>query len=408
MRGGFGISYFPVPFSASDELGQQPPFTVSQTFSDNTNYAGTAYATPCGASNIGSSSLPIINNPFPQGVTTVQPTTTAQLNQTGVAVIGHELANPTPYMESWNFDIERQVTGSAMLEVAYAGSHAVHLTYAYNPNEIEPGVPGVNGAVSQNLRRLIQPLNNISTWAQLDERNMSNYHSLQVKLTKRYAYGLTALLSYTFSRSLDYGGSAASGGGAVGNPQTVTNLKAGYGPSGFDQMHRFVGSFTYELPFGRGRKFVQSGIASSIVGGWEFDGIVTLASGLPFTVTLNNGVNFGAPSWPNRIASGTLSNPGPAMWFNTAAFVAPPFNTYGNSARGVLYGPGTSNWDLSIQRQFRIIERLNMRLRMDAFNAFNTPNFGEPNSAIGSATAGVITSTVLDNRDLQASATFVF
>ena len=408
MRGGFGISYLPVPFSASDELGQQPPFTVSQTFSDNTNYAGTAYANPCGASNIGSSCLPLINNPFPQGVVTVQPTTTAQLNQTGVAVIGHEIANPTPYMESWNFDIEHQVTKSAMLEVAYAGSRGVHLTYAYNPNEVEPGVPGVNGAVAQNLRRLIQPLNNISTWAQLDERNMSNYHSLQVKLTKRYAYGLTALLAYTFSRSLDYGGSAASGGGAVGNPQTVTNLKAGYGPSGFDQMNRFVGSFTYELPFGHGRKFVQSGIASSIVGGWEFDGIITLASGLPFTVTLNNGVNFGAPSWPNRIASGTLSNPQPSLWFNTAAFVAPPFNTYGNSARGVLYGPSTSNWDLSLQRQFRIIERLSMRLRMDAFNAFNTPNFGEPNSAIGSPTAGVITSTVLDNRDLQASATFVF
>lgn len=129
---------------------------------------------------------------------------------------------------------------------------------------------------------------------------MSNYHSLQSKFSKRYQYGLTALLSYTYSRSLDYGGSAASGGGAVGNPQTVTDLAAGYGPSGFDQMHRFVGSITYELPFGKGRKFVPNGFVSKIIGGWETDGIITFASGLPFTVSLNNGVNFSAPSWPNR------------------------------------------------------------------------------------------------------------
>ncbi len=103
---------------------------------------------------------------------------------------------------------------------------------------------------------------------------------------------------------MDYGGSAASGGGSVGNPQTVTNLKAGYGPSGFNQQHRFVGSATYELPFGPGKPMLHNGLASQIVGGWEVDGIVTFASGFPFTVFLNSGVNFGAPSWPDHIAPG--------------------------------------------------------------------------------------------------------
>ncbi len=411
IRGGYGIVYFPDPFSASDELGQQPPFTISQTFSDNTNPLGSAYAHPCTAGNVGTSCLPVIGNPFPQGVVAIPPSTmmnTTLLNQAAPALIGHQLSNLTPYMESWNIDIERQVTSSAMAEIAYAGSRGIHLTYIYNPNEVEPGVPGVNSAGSQASRRLIQQLNNVSTFVQADERNMSNYHSLQAKLTKRYAHGVTALLSYTYSRSLDYGGSAASGGGYVGNPQTVTNLKAGYGLSGFDQMHRFVGSVNYELPFGPGKAWLKSGWASQVVGGWELDGIVTFASGLPFTVTLNNGVNFGAPSWPNRIAAGTLANPQPSLWFNTAAFVAPPPNTYGNSARGVLYGPGTSNWDLSAQRKFRLTERFSLNFRMDAFNAFNTPNFADPNSAIGSPTAGVITGTILDNRDLQASATVVF
>jgi hypothetical protein len=96
------------------------------------------------------------------------------------------------------------------------------------------------------------------------------------------------------------------------------------------------------------------------------------------------------------------------MWFNTAAFVAPPPNTYGNSARGVLYGPGTVNFDLSAQRKFSITERLALRFRLDAFNSTNTPNFANPNAAIGAATAGVITGTLNDNRDLQASATVIF
>ena len=411
LRGGYGIVYFPDPFSASDELGQQPPFTVSQTFSDQTYYAGSAYSNVCTPTSMPNGCLPLISNPFPQGVTTIPESVmmnTASLNAVAPALIGHQANNLTPYMESYSFDIERQIGGSGMAEVGYAGSRGIHLTYAYNPDEVEPGTPGVDSAPSIQSRRLIQPLNNISTWVQEDERNMSNYNSLQAKFTQRYSHGVSALLSYTYSRSLDYGGSAASGGGAVGNPQTVTDLKAGYGPSGFDQMHRFVGSFTYELPFGPGRQYLSTGVASHIVGGWNVDGIVTFASGLPFSVSLNSGVNFGAPSWPNRIASGVLPNPQPSLWFNTAAFVAPPFNTYGNAARGVLYGPATADWDLSLSRVFRFTERVGFHLRLDAFNAFNTPNFGEPNTAIGSPTAGVITSTVIDNRDIQVSGKIVF
>ena len=132
IRGGFGIVYFPDPFSASDELGQQPPFTVSQTFTDQTNYVGSAYANACSPTNLGGGCLPVINNPFPQGITTIGPnitTNTASLNQAAPALIGHQMSNLTPYMESWNFDIERQVGASTMAEVAYAGSRGIHLTW---------------------------------------------------------------------------------------------------------------------------------------------------------------------------------------------------------------------------------------------------------------------------------------
>ncbi len=411
IRGGYGITFFPLPYSASDELGQNPPYTVSQTFSENPNPTTAQFMTPCTSGNLGSNCLIAINNPFPQGVTTVPPsvtTNTKLLNAAAPAIISHQLSNPTPNMQMWNLNIERQLTASGLLELAYAGSHSIHLTFAYNPNEVEPGTPGVNSAPSTASRRLIQPLNNISTWVQEDEINASNYNSFQAKFTKRYGYGLTGLVAYTYSKSLDYGGSAASGGYSAGNPQTVTCLKCGYGASGFDQKHRFVASVAYELPFGAGKAFATHGPAAWALGGWEVDGIVTVGTGNPFTVTLNSGVNFGAPSWPNRIAKGTLPNPKQWAWFNTAAFVAPPFNTYGNSARSVLYGPGIANADLSLQRTIKLKESVSLALRGDSFNAFNHPNFLNPNSAIGSSTAGVISGTNLDNRDMQVSAKIVF
>jgi Carboxypeptidase regulatory-like domain/TonB-dependent Receptor Plug Domain len=411
IRGGFGIAYFYSPFSASDELGQNPPFTVSQTIT-------AAAATPlpvqfspanlCSASNTSSSCQPILSNPFPQGATTIPLATlmnTAALNAASPApaIVGHSVSNPTPSQQTYTFGVEHQMLGG-LFEVAYAGSHTLHLTYAYNPNETEPG-PSTTSTAS---RRLIQPLNNISTWAQLDQINSSNYNSLQTKYNKRYSHGLTALISYTYSKSLDQGGSAASGGGSAGNGQTITNLRAAYGASGFDQKHRFVSSINYELPFGPGRALLNQGFVSHIVGGFEVDAITTYGSGAPFTVTLNTNVSGATNSWPDRIGSGKIDHGNPTRFFDTTAFVAPTTPRYGNSARSVLYGPSTKNWDMGVQRRFKLYESMSLALKFDAFNTFNTPNFSTPNAAIGGSNAGKILSTVNDNRDLQASATFSF
>jgi len=410
VRGGFGISYFPDPFSASDELGQNPPFTVSQTFSSPQTYPSAAQY----------NSMPKLSNPFPQGAVTLSIATltnTAALNAAAPAIISHSLTNQTPNMQTYTFGVEHQALGG-VAEIAYAGSHSVHLTYAYNPNETQPGTG------SALPRRLIQPLNNISTWVQEDPINASNYNSLQTKFTKRYSHGLTALINYTYSKSLDYGGSAASGGGAAGNPQTVTNLRAGYGASGFDQKHRLVSSINYELPFGGGRAFLNNGLVSHIVGGFEVDAITTYGSGAPFTVTLNSGVTNAGASWPNRIGSrGKIDHGNPARFFDTSlcgatvvdaptltscAFQIPTGTTYGNAGRSILYGPSTKNWDTSIQRRFKLYESKNLAIKVDAFNVFNTPNFATPNTSLGSVNAGKIIGTVLDNRDLQASATLYF
>lgn len=411
IRAGFGITYFPDPFSASDELGQNPPFTVSQTFSSAATFPLPTNFSPsniCSATNTSSTCQPVIDNVFPQGVVALSYATltnTAALNAAAPAIVAHSMHNQTPSMQTWTFGIERQLLGGVG-EIAYAGSHSPHLTYAYNPNEVGLIQPG--GPTSTTLRRLIQPLNNISTWVQEDPINSSNYEGLQLKYTKRYSHGLLALIDYTYSKSLDYGGSAASGGGSAGNPQTVTNLRAGYGASGFDQKHRLVSSVNYDLPMGPGKKFLNNGIVSHIFGSFEVDAITTYGTGAPFTVTLNSGVNSGSPSWPNRIGSGKIDHGNPQRFFDTSAFVAPPANTYGNSARSVLYGPTTKNWDISLQRKITLHESQTISLRFDAFNAFNTPNFATPNAAIGGANAGKILGTVNDNRDLQGSATFHF
>jgi hypothetical protein len=427
LRAGFGISYLPQPFSASDELGQNPPYTISQTFSSPATFplpASFASANQCSASNLSATCQPVISNPFPQGATALPLSTltnTAALNAAAPAIIGHSLTNQTPSTQTYTLSLERQTLGG-LVEIAYGGSHSLHLTYAYNPNEVGLIQPG--GATSTTLRRLIQPLNNISTWAQEDPLNASNYNSLQVKYNKRYTHGPTSLISYTYGKSLDYGGSAASGGGSAGNPQTVTNLRAGYGASGFDEKHRLVSSVTYELPIGKSKPFLSSGFVSHIVGGFEVDAITTYASGVPYTVTLNSGVNSGSPSWPNRIGSlGRIDHGNPLMFFNATlcpvgaltlangtpcAWQTPPNNTYGNAARSVLYGPSTKDWDISLQRKFKIHDSRSLDFKFDAFNAFNTPNFSTPNAALGAGTAGQITGTVNDNRDMQASATLHF
>jgi hypothetical protein len=381
LRTGFGITYFPVPHSASNMIGVQVPYAISQNFSTETNPL-----------NMGV--VPLISQPFAP-IATIKPQTTAELNAANPRILGHSFENETPYTEQWHLGIEHALFTNYMVEVGYIGAVGKHLIFGYNPNEVQPGIG------SQASRRLIPELSNASNMIQFDPRNRSTYHGGVLKVQRRFASGLQFLSSYTFAKSLDYGGSAASGGGQTGGPQTVTNLDAGHGPSGFDVRHRWVMSWVWELPFGANKAWVNEGFMSQIVGGWQLSGIATFQTGRPYNVTLNTGVNNGAPSWPNRIGSGELDNPDRALWFDPTAFVAPLANTYGDVGRGILTAPGQKNIDASLQRRFGFFGRSTFMVRLDAFNITNTPYFGFPNAAIGSPTVGQITTTNGDNRILQ-------
>jgi hypothetical protein len=382
VRAGYGRAYFPIHQSASNLLGQQVPYTISQNYSVETY---PLVMTP--------DRVPLLSNPF-KPIVQVKPKTTEELNASNVRVMGHSFSNETPNMQTWQVSYERQITNTLMGELAYVGSKGQNLMWCYNPNEVQPG-PG-----SLASRRLIQPLSNMSNINQCDPTNRSSYNSLQTKLNKRFSHGLQFLASYTFGKSLDHAGSAASGGGAVGGPQSITLFDESRGPSGFDVKHRFVLSWVWALPFGEGHAIADGGILKPVLENWQFSGIVTLATGRPFTVYLNTGVNNGAPSWPDRIGDGKLDDPSPEKWFDIDDFKAPTPNTYGTSGRGVLYAPGTQTVDVSLSRVFPI-KAFRLQFRADAFNLFNTPQFGFPNASIGNPSAGRITSTIGDNRSMQ-------
>jgi hypothetical protein len=383
LRTGFGITYFPSPYAAGNLNHLNVPFVISQNVQHETN-------------PLDFSLVRTIDNPFPP-IVPVKPTTTAELIAANPRVAGHSFDNETAYSEQWHFGIDRQLFSTLLLELEYAGSASKHLVLCYNPNEIQPG-PG-----SQNSRRLLQTIAGVTNMLQCDPRNRSTYHAGTVKVQKRFSDGVQFLVSYTYGKSLDYGASAASGGGAVGNGQTITNMDAWHGPSGFDVRHRAVISYVYELPFGQGRRWMSEagGVLNGVVGGWQLSGITTLTTGRPFSVSLQTGVNNGAPSWPDRIGSGRLDNPTVDLWFNPDDFVAPPPNTYGNAGRGILYGPGHVNFDTSLSKRFTVVGSSNVEFRWDVFNLFNHPGFGFPNSAIGNPNAGRIASTVVDNRSMQ-------
>jgi hypothetical protein len=370
-------------------IGQQVPYTISQNVSFATN--------PTDFSGIRT-----IDDPFP-AIVQVKPRTTAELQAANPRVLGHSFANETPYAEQWHLGVDRRLFTAMAVELTYAGSAGKHIIFCYNPNEVQPGIG------TPESRRLIQPLNRLNNMLQCDPRNRSTYHSGQLKVTQRFRSGLQFLGSYTYGKALDYGGSAASGAGAVGNPQTVTNLEAGHGPAGFDVRHRAVISWVWELPWGAGRRWArEGGVAGALAGGWQLAGIATMTTGRPFTVFMQTGVNNGAPSWPNRIGSGQLENPTVDLWYNPRDFVAPPANTYGDSGRGILYGPGHVNFDTSLSKRFTVLGRTNVEFRWDAFNLFNTPGFGFPNQNFDAPTAGRITTTVVDNRSMQFSLKFNF
>jgi len=234
----------------------------------------------------------------------------------------------------------------------------------------------------------------------------SLYHSMQVKMDKRFSSGIGVLVAYTFGKLIsDSNNTVSNNGGAVNNStgtQNWYNLRAERSLSEMDVTHAIVISFVGELPFGPGKKFLANtkGIASHLVGGWQINGITSDRSGFPLAMsaTIVGGGNRPNSTGQSAAIDGSRTR-GQQLnqWFNTSAFTQPPSYSYGNVSRTLpdVRGPGLFNLDLSLIKNMKLSEKAHLQLRFEYFNAFNHPNFDLPNTGMGSGAFGRISSTVL-------------
>jgi outer membrane receptor protein involved in Fe transport len=311
-----------------------------------------------------------------------------------------------PEADQWNFGIQRLLPWQMALTIDYVGTKGTHLSIIRNPNFI-PGRTGTAARVYQNLGD-IQLRENAAN---------SNYHGMDLTLEKRFSDGFSFRTAYTYSKAIDVAGQPLNSGGSTA-VQDPLNFLALRGLSDYDYRHRFVTAFVYELPFGRGKRYLSEGVGAWLLGGWRAGGIFTHRTGRPFSVTAGeNGGFVGSSAAPqaNRVADGRLSGSTQNIdrWFDAAAFVAPRTPqgtpTFGNAGRGILIGPSLTNFDFSLARNFYFTEGTRLEFRWETFNLSNTPQFGLPASNISSpANAGRITTLAGDPRLMQFALKLVF
>jgi len=361
VRTGYGIYYDQTALSYSEGLYFSPPYFISQIF-------------------IPSQQLPVVlEDPFPANFPQYIPNSgfTYQRNLR------------TPYVQQWNFGIQREVTKSSFAELSYVGSKGTKLIDNRDINQ-------ANASPQQPNLRPNPAFADIDAY---ESRGNSNYNALQVRFTHRLHAGLTALASYVWSKSIDDASGFFSSAGDPNFPQNSNDTRADRGLSNFDIRQRFVASYTYDLPFPTKNRLLR---------GWQTNGVWTFQTGQPFTVTLQPGIDnsntglpaigFGVVDRPNVVGNPKISNQTPAHWFNTAAFVTPPYGTFGNAGRNILEGPGFSSVDVSIFKTTKINEHAALQFRTEIFNLFNRPNFALPDSFVGDPSFGSILSAATPRR----------
>ena len=388
-RGGYGVFYtHTVRQGREGLLGFNPPYLV-----DNLLQTGVT-----GAAAVASAAPFRLVDGYPSGLldpTTLSPTISRR---------AQDANQRTPYIQQYNIGVQYELMPDVVLDVAYVGNKGTKLNGFRNLNQ-RAVITNADGSQSAGARPY--PAFGDIQW--MENRVDSSYNSLQLRLEKRFTHGLTGNISYTLGEALSgapdhistSGGGAGIDTGVFREPQDGNNLQAEYGPSEFDVRHRFVASYIWELPFGRGRRWGKDwGPAMELAfGGWQVTGIHVLQSGLALTATLAgaNVVNLGGErrARPNLVGDPELpeSERTLARWFNTdafAAFAVP--QAFGNAGVGIMRGPGVANFDFTFAKNFQVTDRRSFQFRTEVFNAFNHPNFGPPNIARDSSGFGQILS----------------
>jgi len=310
-----------------------------------------------------------------------------------------------PVLDEWNFNIQQQLPDNILLEVAYVGSKSTHLQTLLDPNQ-DP-VPGPG---SVQARR---PYPQYSGFTDIVDRGNSTFHALEIKAEKRLSQGLMFLSSFTYSKSMNDQPEICCNSPW---PQNSYNVASEKGPSDFDQRARWVSSFDYQLPLGKGQRYLNSSRAADLaLGGWHLGGIFTWHSGFYFSPTMGyDPSNTGSQGFvrTDRVCNGNLPSGQRSinLWFDPSCFPLPSGYAFGNSGKNVLVGPGMVGADLSLRKLFSLTERFRLEFRAELFNAFNHPVFQPPDNNIsdGPGATGTITSTAAVNRQIQLALKLLF
>ena len=442
VRGGFAISYFPYPDNdyafdfpvlqnnAFPSLNGSS-FTQSVDASNNRISMATGFPTPLVAPT-GIATIPVVGKVG----------TTSLLTQNYTVV---NLNFREPYTESWNLAVQHALPAKFALEVAYVGNHGVDLPTVFNLN----AATLASSKATNNNRPLFALHQLTGTVALKYLGTSSNYNALQAKLDRRFSGGFLMTTAYTYSKALGYvnDGSNTINSTVGGLQNYIGSIRSNYAPLAFDRRHTIVNSVIYELPFGKGKPLLKSGVGSAFLGGWQVSSILTVMTGLPLNITggttlfapgdtqvpdLNGSFHIlhgvGSPctncsSWfdvtPSTI-SVTVNGQTQTLQCRGAFCQSPLINpldptatggVFGNAPRRAFSGPSFFNLDASVFRRFPIRERVNMELRAEAFSVTNTPQFDKPGQSFStntSSTFGYVTSTIGGNRSVQFGAKLTF
>jgi len=335
---------------------------------------------------------------------------TPNVNLAPKTLHGTVVNNHTPYTQQWSLDMQHQITPSTIFDIGYYGAKDSHLLGIIDINQPQPGAyiaaglttggAFITSATTQKLN-LIRPYLGYGPINAVEPIFSGNYNSLQMSLQKRFSGQSLVSVNYTWSKALTNAQTDRSTA-----PQDSYDIAAEYGRSQLDRRQIFNANAVYELPWLR----QQQGILGHTLGGWEFSGILAANTGLPLTIF--SGLNadpaglgcIGPSACSNR--PDMVGNPsGPqtlTQWFNTSAFAPVPAGNYrpGNSGRGVVSGPGFWRTDISMFKNFKITERVNMQFRTESFNTLNHTNFDAVGTTLGFGSFGKVL-TARDPRNLQ-------
>ena len=397
IRGGYGIFY--------------PPSITCCFPGESAGFASQTNV-PATLNSISPNPAVTTSSPWPNGYIPITGNSLGELQQVGNGLASAFIDRKSSYVQQYLFGAQWAITQNDLLDVNYVGNHGTHMINSslnrsqLNPAYLSRGAAALNtlvpnpfyGAIAAGTSScaLDQPtivqsqlLSPYPQYCGVGENDppvgFSNYNALQANFNHRFSRGLTALVSYTYSKFLDNveGNQSWSYAGNQG-PANNYNLAAEKSVDGSDTPHSLVANYVYQLPIGRNKAIGghMNRLADAFVGGWEASQIATFKSGLPLSISGADYNSYGGNPRPDVVGDVHVENQSIHEWFNTGAFAYAPYGTFGTAPRYFSYlrGPHYQNWDTALMKNWQFREAMRIQFRAELFNTFNHAQFYTPNT----------------------------